>query len=388
MQFRRFVRSNPTVSALGFGCMRLPTMDQSPLSGNVNEAESIRMIRRAIDGGVNYFDTAYPYHMGNSETVLGKALKDGYRNKVCLATKSPTWLLNSTEDFDKFLGEQLQRLQTDHIDCYLFHGLDLKRWENTVLKLNLLERAESALLDGRIRNLGFSFHDNYAAFEKIVGGYKGWDFCQIQYNYMDTENQAGSQGLKYAASKGLAVVVMEPLLGGRLATPPEPIRAIFDNYPKQSSPVDWALQWLWNQPEVSVVLSGMGTMSQVEANLRSADRSGAHSLAHDDLEMIEGVRLRLREKIPIPCTKCGYCVPCPHDVNIPRNFELYNDGFIYDNVTFPRLAYLRFMPEKERAHACVECRECLDKCPQKIAIPDWLPKVHGVLGEGKDFAAV
>ncbi len=388
MQFRKFGRHDFTVSALGFGCMRLPTHDGNPTSGNVDEAESIRMIRLAIDRGVTYVDTAYAYHGGHSETVTGKALKAGYRDRVMLATKAPMWLIRKTEDFDRFLNEQLTKLQTDRIDCYLFHALNRKTWEGSVLKLGLLQRAEAAVRDGRIRRIGFSFHDGPEAFRQIIDGYSRWDLCQIQYNYLDVENQAGTEGLKHAASRGLAVVVMEPLLGGRLANPPDPVRGLFNQAPRRSaSAADWAFQWLWTQPEVSTVLSGMSAMRQVEENLRSAEASGVGSLTSGDMELIGKVRQAYRSMHPIPCTRCGYCMPCPHGVEIPRNFELYNDGSIHRNAGIPRFYYSAFMPEAERAAACVQCGECLEKCPQTIDIPGWMPKVHGVLGGGEDYPA-
>ena len=264
MQFRNFGKLDWKVSALGFGCMRFPTTDGERLSPNIIEDEAVRMIHHAIDNGVNYLDTAYPYHGGQSEIVVGKALQGGYREKVKLATKLPVWMVESPADFDRFLDEQLQKLQTDHIDFYLLHALSKGRWQDIVLKHNLLDKAAEALADGRIRHLGFSFHDDYAGFEEIVNGSELWSFCQIQYNYMDTENQAGTRGLKLAASKGLAVVIMEPLLGGRLADPPKDIREAMERFPVQRTPAEWALQWLWDQPEVSVVLSGMSTMAQVE----------------------------------------------------------------------------------------------------------------------------
>ncbi|MBP7332843.1 MAG: aldo/keto reductase, partial [Firmicutes bacterium] len=284
MQYRRFGSLDWQASALGFGCMRLPTVDGKALSGNIDEAESIQMIRFAIDRGVNYVDTAYPYHEKNSEIVTGKALKDGYRGKVRLATKSPVWSIKKTEDFDLFLNEQLKKLQTDYIDFYLFHGLDKKRWDNVVIKMNLLEKAESAQRDGKIGYIGFSFHDRYDVFQEIIDGYNGWTFCQIQYNYMNTEHQAGARGLRYAASKGLAVVIMEPLLGGRLANPPAPVLNVFKKTGK--TPVDSALQWVWNQPEVSLLLSGMHTMRQVEENIASADTSGINAMGPEELAVI------------------------------------------------------------------------------------------------------
>ena len=383
MQYRRFGKLGTEVSALGFGCMRLPTRDGIPQSENIDESETIRMIRHAVDQGVNYIDTAYPYHNGRSEVVTGKALQDGYRSKVMLATKSPVWQIAKPSDFDTYLGEQLARLGTDHIDVYLFHALGTERWERIVLKHNLLERAEAAVKDGRIGHIGFSFHDKADVFKRIVDGYGGWSMCQIQYNYMDTENQAGTQGLKYAASQGIAVVVMEPLLGGRLAVPPQAAADIFRASGSGWSPAEWALQWTWDQAEVSTVLSGMKAMAEVEENLRAAGRSGIGSLDADDMVVFEGARKILRERAPVPCTQCGYCRPCPSGVNIPRNFELYNDCVIYDDPAIPRAVYARFMPEGERAGACTSCRECEEKCPQRIAISEYMPEVHAVLGKSQ-----
>ncbi len=383
MKYRKFGKLDWKVSALGFGCMRLPTIKVEPSGERVDEDEAIRMIRSAIDQGVNYIDTAYPYHEGTSEVVLGKALKDGYGRRVRVATKSPMWLIKKAEDFDTYLDEQLKRLQTDHVDFYLFHGLNGKRWRDVVLKFDLLKSAEAAIKDGRIRHLGFSFHDDFDAFKEIVDGYDSWSFCQIQYNYMDVENQAGTKGLKYAASKGLAVVVMEPLLGGRLSNPPKPVKKLLEQGGKGRSPSDLALQWIWSQPEVSVILSGMTTMGQVEGNIRSADMSGIGSIGKDDLELIDRVRAKYREKIPISCTHCGYCMPCPNGVDIPSNFELYNNGFIHDDMKTSRTTYSRFFEEKERAGACKQCKECEEKCPQKLPISELMTKVHASLSGSK-----
>lgn len=386
LKFRKFGRLDWKASALGFGCMRLPTLDGDPSGEKVDEEESKRMIRSAIDRGVNYIDTAYPYHNGRSEVVLGRVLKDGYREKVRLATKSPTWLIKEEKDFDKYLNEQLERLQTDHVDFYLFHGLGRKRWHDVVLKFDLLRRAEAAVKDGRVRHIGFSFHDDFDSFKEIADGYDGWTFCQIQYNYMDTENQAGTKGLKYAAENGLAVVVMEPLLGGRLANPPQAVREAIDSGGKGRSPADLALQWIWNQPEVSVILSGMSTMEQVEQNIVSAGRSGPGTLGKGDSELIERVKAKYLERAPIPCTKCGYCMPCPNEVDIPGNFELYNNGIMHDDMRASHNTYTRFMGEKERASACLQCKECEEKCPQKIAISELMPKVHASLAEDRPGA--
>lgn len=384
MKYRKLGKLDCMVSALGFGAMRLPTdgnlLESDRLSGNIVETEAIRMLRFAIDRGVNYVDTAYGYHNGNSEIVTGKALKDGYRDKVMLATKSPTWLIKKTEDFERLLDEQLNKLQTDRIDFYLLHSLSGNSWRNVTLRLNILERAEAAKQAGKIKHLGFSFHDKEDAFIEIVDGYDKWDFCQIQYNYMDIDNQAGVKGLKYAAAKGLGVIIMEPLLGGRLANPPADVREIFEGSATKRSPSEWALGWLWNQPEVSLVLSGMSSMRQVEENIAAAGRAEAWLFGPEELEVIERVRRKYQERSAIPCTGCSYCMPCPNEVNIPRNFELYNGSVIHDDVSASRTTYNNFFAERNRAGSCVQCRICEEKCPQRIPISEWMPNVHNALG--------
>jgi predicted aldo/keto reductase-like oxidoreductase len=380
MQYRQFGKLDWKVSALGFGCMRLPT--QGGDSKDIDEPEATRMLRHAIDQGLNYVDTAYPYHGGNSELFVGRALQDGYREQVKLATKLPCWKVKANEDFDRYLDEQLEKLQTDHIDFYLLHALNKDSWQK-MRDLEVLKRAEGALADGRIRYLGFSFHDEYEVFEEIVDAYD-WTFCQIQYNYMDVENQAGTKGLKHAAAKGLAVVIMEPLLGGKLVNPPDPIQALWDGTPARRAPADWALQWLWNQLEVSVVLSGMSAMQHVEENLASAGVSGTGTLTSDELALFDQVRKKYDELCPIPCTKCGYCMPCPNGVDIPRNFAAYNEGVMYDKPDKAREGY-KWIDEEKRASACIQCRECEEKCPQSILISEWMPIVHQVLGEGQPY---
>jgi predicted aldo/keto reductase-like oxidoreductase len=383
MKYRRFGRLDWKTSALGFGCMRLPTIGGE--SANIDEPEATRMLHYAIDRGLNYVDTAYPYHSGNSEHFVGRALQGGYRDKVKLATKLPCWLVEAPGDFDKYLNEQLEKLQTDHIDFYLLHSLGEKNWHK-MRDLDVLEWSERAIADGRIGHIGFSFHDKYEVFQEIVDAYERWTFCQIQYNYMDIENQAGTKGLQYAASKGMAVVIMEPLLGGKLVDPPDPIQVIWEAAPVKRQAADWALQWLWNQPEVSVVLSGMSAMQHVEENVASADRSGVNVLTGEELALFDHVRARYDELCPIPCTKCGYCMPCPNGVDIPRNFAVYNEGMMYDKPDAARGGY-KWISEEARASACIQCRECEDKCPQSIPISEYMPVVHEVLGEGKLYEA-
>ncbi|HOQ06918.1 MAG TPA: aldo/keto reductase [Clostridiales bacterium] len=385
MKYRPFGKLDFKVSALGFGAMRLPTRQiQGPgnrFDSSIDEPEAIRMIRHAIDMGVNYIDTAYGYHGGQSEILVGKALGDGYRSRTALATKSPVWLIKEPADFDRLLDEQLGKLQTDYIDFYLLHSLNGHAWENTILKHNLLDRMEAARKAGKIKYMGFSFHGDYDSFVKIADGFDKWDFCQIQYNYMDIENQAGMKGLKYAASKGLAVVIMEPLLGGRLANPPKDVRAIMEEADPVRSPAGWALDWLWSQPEVSVVLSGMSTMRQVEENIALADKSEIGKFGRNELDVIEKVRKKYRERTAIPCTGCEYCVPCPNSVAIPRNFSIYNDGVMHDDMEGARLTYNNFFSRENHADNCVRCGACEEKCPQAIAIMDWLEKVDKALGK-------
>lgn len=381
MRYRDFGRTGWMTSALGFGCMRLPTTDGKPMSARIDRKKATHMLRYAIDRGVNYIDTAYGYHGGRSEGFVASALRRGHRDRVRIATKSPVWLIRKQRDFDKYLGEQLERLKTGHIDLYLFHALNEKSWREKVVKLGLLERAERAIDDGRIGLLGFSFHDSCRAFKHIIDGYDGWSFCQIQYNYLDTVSQAGTTGLKYAASKGLGVVIMEPLLGGRLATPPRPITDILRSQRIRRTPADLALQWIWNQPEVSVILSGMNTLAQVRQNIVSADKSGVGTLGRRELYTIGRIQRKYSEISPVPCTRCGYCMPCPNGVHIPSNFEIYIDGVVNDDLKGARRAYERFINPKQRASSCVGCGRCERRCPQGISISEWMPRIHSELGK-------
>lgn len=380
MQYRAFGRTGWQASALGFGCMRLPTIGEQR---DINEPEALRMVRYAIDHGVNYLDSGYGYHNGNSEKFLGRALQDGYRAKVWLATKLPCWAVKEAGDFDRLLNEQLERLQTDYLDVYLLHGLAKERW-TAVHDLGILAWAERAMAAGRFRRFGFSFHDKVDVFKEIIDAFDGWAMCQIQYNFMNEEDQAGTKGVEYAASKGLAVVAMEPILGGRLANPPEVVKALWASAETQRRPAEWALQWLWNKPEIAIALSGMSTMEQVEQNVAAAERSRVGSLTDEELSLVAQVRTKYRDLCPIPCTECRYCMPCPNGVDIPRNFGLYNNGVMY-NVADESRRWYTHLKEEARAKACIQCRECEPKCPQKIEIGEWMQTVHSVLGEGQPF---
>lgn len=375
MQYRKFGKLDFQVSALGFGTMRLPCLDNQ--GNNINLNEAAKMIHYAIDHGVNYIDTAYPYHEGFSETAVGQILKQAtYRSKVKIATKQPIWLIQEPGDADKFLNEQLEKLETDHIDFYLFHALFTERWKS-VNDFRLLEWAEKAIQQGKIGHIGFSIHDGFDLFKEVVDAYDKWDFCQIQYNYVNEDVQVGTEGLKYAADKGLAVVVMEPLLGGTLANPPANIQEAFAR--ENADPVDIALRWLWDKPEVSCVLSGMSNMEQVEHNIEIANRSGIHTLKeHENLLVKEVLELH-KANSPVPCTKCKYCMPCPNGVNIPYNIELYNEAKVHNKYDLSKPLYNWHIPEANKAAMCTQCGLCEDKCPQKIAISQWMPKIHSEL---------
>jgi len=397
LKYRDFGKTGFQASALGFGVMRLPSM-KNPLDPRVDEKEAIRMIRRAIDLGVNYIDTAWPYHLGNSEKILGKALQDGYREKVFLVTKLPMFRVSRKEDFDKYFQVQLERLQTGYVDAYLFHGLNAGNFKK-VESLNLIEDMERERTAGRIRNIGFSFHDTLPVFKRIIDSYD-WDMTMIQYNYLDTTNQAGEEGLRYAHEKGIAVTVMEPLKGGMLAHPPKEARKILNGAPIKRTPVDWALQYLWNLPEVAVVLSGMSSLEQLEQNLKSAEGSGVGSLTEEENRAIDSIIDIYREKILVPCTACQYCMPCPAGVNIPENFALANTAnqialgpLNWVMKLGARSKYRKLADTKAklnpkvlngRATLCIDCGQCVPLCPQSIAIPEDLKKVQQFLGKNRN----
>lgn len=382
MQYRTFGKLGWQPSALGFGCMRLPIIGDD--SAKIDQDQTTQMIHTAIDAGVNYFDTAYVYHGGNSEVALGIGLQGGLRDKVRIATKLPVFNVKDTGDFDRMLDEQLVRLQTDTIDFYLLHSLDAFKWQK-VLDLGLLKEAEDALADGRIQHLGFSFHDSLPVFKTIVDDYNHWDFCQIQYNFIDVEYQAGLTGLKYAAEKGLAVVIMEPLRGGKLASEIPAAQALWDTSPVKRSPVDWALQWLWSQPEVSLVLSGMSNLQQVKDNIVSAANSQVGLLNQAENALVDQVRQTMLGLAPVDCTRCEYCLPCPQGVNIPRVFDYYNRVAVYNDLEGTREGYRTFVDDEQKASNCIQCEECLPKCPQNLPISDWMPVIDGVFMNGQPF---
>jgi predicted aldo/keto reductase-like oxidoreductase len=382
MQYRIVPKNGDKLSALGFGAMRLPLK-----GAKIDEERVIKQIRMAIDAGVNYVDTAPPYHEGQSEVVVGKALKDGYREKVKVATKLTPFLLNKAEDMEKMLNLQLQKLQTDHIDYYLLHGLEEAFWAK-MQGFGAIKFLHKAKAEGKVVNECFSFHGSAQVFKEIVDA-NDWAMCQIQYNFLDENLQAGTAGMKYAAKQKLAVVVMEPLRGGALSSnvPKEAQQIYADANPKRS-PAEWALRWVWNHPEVTVVLSGMNEEAQVAENLKVAETALPNSMQPAELAVIQKVANAYRRLTKVPCTGCQYCMPCPQDVNIPRNFSIYNDFCMFGEEEKARGMYAFALMggltgKRSDAALCKECGQCVERCPQHIDIPEQLKAVYGALGGPK-----
>ena len=362
MQYRQFGNTDIKTSILGFGMMRMPKKGD----GSFDEKWTIDTLRYAIDQGLTYVDTAYAY--GESERITGLALQDGYREKVTLATKIPMGRMTCPEDFEKILNEQLQRLQTDHIDMFLLHALNRDSWEKA-REFNVIAHAEQAITEGKIRHLGFSFHDDLDTFRQILNGYDKWAFCQIQLNYMDVSYQAGLQGLQEAYEKGLAVVIMEPLRGGTLASVPEDVAAMLPG-----KPVESALGFLWDRKEVSVVLSGMSSLEQVQENLTLADAARVGMLTEEEKQQILNAGDRMRQALNIPCTGCDYCNVCPQGIAIPKIFTIRNQMRLDGDHVGAQEAY-KALGDQDAA-SCIGCGACAQVCPQHIDLPEKLKKIH------------
>jgi predicted aldo/keto reductase-like oxidoreductase len=373
MKYRDFGTQNWKVSALGFGCTQLPLQDGESDIAKVDEAAAIGLIRHAIDCGINYIDTAYTYHGGQSEVVVGKALRDGYRERVRLATKLPAWILDRPEDFDRFLGGQLGRLQTDFVDCFLFQALNGTDWRETVLRYGLLEKAAAALRDGRIRHLGFSFHGRLSEFEEILSGSDLWSLCQFQYNYANPQAQAL---IRLAADCGLAVVAMGALLGGAIADPPLEVRQLIEEFPLHRTPSEWALHWLWDQPEISTVLSSVQSVPQFDGQFHVARQSRIHCFGTKDQVLIGDLRGAYKARSAIPCTYCGDCMPCPSGLDVPANLTLVNQAKVFASAVSARIEYINAFDPRLRADRCSFCGVCEEHCPEKIAICDWIAQAN------------
>lgn len=385
MLYRKMPKINEELSILGFGCMRLPTNKD----GSIAQKRAIEQIRYGIDHGINYLDTAWPYHGGQSEPLVGEALGSGYREKVKIATKLPSWMVKDRPDMDVYLDKQLELLKTDCIDFYLIHNLNGFMWDNLKTK-DIFDFIDNAKASGRIRYAGFSFHGHIADFKTIVDDYD-WEFCQIQYNYLDEYHQAGREGLEYAASKDLGLIIMEGLRGGNLGipVPPAEIAAIWDSAQQKRTPVEWALRWIWDHPEVTVVLSGMNEEAHIEENLRIAEKAMPDSLSKSEKEIVQRVSKTYKQLMKVNCTGCEYCKPCPEGVNIPAAFEILNKLHLFKNEEEAKFMYAvrcsGIFTDGDYGYAtqCVQCGECIEKCPQQIDIPTVLEEVVADLEDEK-----
>jgi predicted aldo/keto reductase-like oxidoreductase len=381
MIYRPFGKTGIKLSQLGFGCMRFPLTEQFDPT-KIDEAQATEMLHYAIAHGVNYFDTAYPYHRETSERFVGKALRGGYREKIYLATKAPMWLVTCKGDMQKYFDEQCKRLQTDMIDMYLLHSLGTSSWK-TVAECDIFSFFEAMINKGRIRYTGFSFHDELPLFKEIVDAYP-WTLCLIHLNYVDDDYQAGLGGLAYAHSKGLAVMIMEPLRGGKLArNVPDDIKRIIAQTGRAQTPAEFALRWVLNRPDVSCVLSGMSSREQVKENIRFASEEHINTITPEEMELYAQARALYRTRTKVNCTQCGYCLPCPQKVAIPFILELYNDACVYDAYDNSQWMYEVFVKPESRADQCTECRECEEKCPQKIPIAECMKQAHEMLSQGE-----
>ena len=355
------------VSLLGLGCMRFA----SKPGGGIDTEAAVNMIRSAIDSGITYVDTAYMYHGGESEKILGQALKDGYREKVLVADKMPPWYLNKKADLDRIFDEQLERLGLDCIDVYLIHDIHDSTWVTTK-KYDVLGFMEKKRAEGKIKYIGFSYHDDPELFEEVIDAYP-WDLCQIQYNYLDEDFQAGRRGLEYARSKGVPVVIMEPLKGGKLAggLPSEP-EALWAQMSEKRQPVDWAFSWLADQPGILTILSGMSDKDQAEHNIKLFGEMKPGCMSEEDMLIMSGVRKILQGLTVYDCTKCQYCMPCPVGLNIPKLIDFYNQYRIFGDSPAMRESYEWIKPDIPSN--CVTCKKCEKLCPQHLHISEAMAK--------------
>ena len=360
MEYRKFEKLGVSPSLLGFGCMRFPLNPD----GSICEEEAEKMVDTAIQAGVTYIDTAYPYHNGDSEPFLGRILNKYNRKDYFLATKLPIWNVKTLDDAKRLFDEQLQRLDTEYVDFYLLHCLDKEKWQ-TVLDLNLIPYFEELKAQGKIRFFGFSFHDDFEVFEQIAT-YRKWDFCQIQYNYVDTDIQAGDKGYALTESLGIPLVIMEPVKGGSLSFLPDDIAASLKAERPDSSISSWALRWVASKPNVKVVLSGMSTMEQVEDNLHTFGKF--EPLTEKETNLIAKTADNIKKRTKNGCTGCAYCMPCPFGVDIPKNFRIWNELSMYGNKEKAKQAFFHDLNSAARADQCQKCGKCETVCPQGISI--------------------
>ncbi len=371
MKYRKFGKLGIERSAFGVGCMRFPKKKDENGTETVDMELAKKIVYTAIEGGVNYIDTAYVYSDGQAEKILGEILDGGRRERVSIATKLPIWEVKEYDDMPRIFETELKALRTDHIDFYLVHCLGREQWRR-LEALGITRFLDSLKASGKIKYACFSFHDSYDAFEEILGAYD-WDMCQIQFNYMDIDNQAGLRGLELAGSKNIPVVIMEGLLGGKLADVPESVRAVFDSYPEKRSPAEWGFRWLCNFPQVATVLSGVTDVEMTRQNLEIFDKADVGIMSREELDIVARAREEYKKRMKIECTGCRYCMPCPRDVDIPGIFSTWNGAFKYsDDVSGNRHYIEKIKAGGHGADKCVSCRLCMRKCPQGFDIPDML----------------
>ena len=376
MKYREFGKLGIKGSAFGLGCMRF----NGQASGDtiIDEQKAISLIRRAIDGGVTYLDTAYVYLDRTSEIVLGKALRDGYRDRVTIATKMPMEYVHNREEMQALLDEELKKLQTDHIDFYLMHGINREKWEY-FKSIGADQFFEDMKRAGKIRYKCFSFHGSYEDFEYVIQDYD-WDMVQIQYNFMDVENQAGTKGLELAGRLGIPVVIMEGLLGGRLAKAPDNVQALYDAFPVKRTPVEWAFRWLCNHPQIATVLSGCNEAEQIDDNLRIFDTVEPNIMSEDELKLMDDVRAAYVSRTKIGCTACRYCMPCPGGVDIPGVFAAWNNMSLYGTDPKQDWNMQQIRANDAGADRCLACGACQRACPQHLPIIDSLQRAWDEMG--------
>ncbi len=385
MKKRKLGHRGPEVSALGFGCMRLPVK-----GGCINRPAASAMFEKAIDSGVNYFDTAWLYHNGESESFIADTITGSRRDEVIIADKMPSWLIKDSADLDKYFDLQRKKLKSSRIEVYLIHGLNSERWI-TIQKTGVLDWLARKKETGEIAYTGFSFHDDYSCFETIIDAWD-WDICQIQYNFMNTDYQAGIKGLIRAYDRGIGVISMEPLLGGKLVTAPKPVKEVWLKSGHQDwNPVERALRWLWDQKQIGMVLSGMNSMEHVNDNVRIASDAETGAFSVFEKNLYQEARAAYQSLQAINCTACDYCKPCPRGVDIPWNFNLYNRAVMYENLEASRKGYSWMQKSYEmgiskidtRGIHCISCGDCMPKCPQNLNIASLMPEIAAVLGGEK-----
>ena len=376
MQYVPFGPHGFSVSRLGFGCMRLPVKKVEDDQYRIDRETAISMIRRGIDGGITYVDTAYPYHGGESEIVVGLALKNGYREKVTLTTKLPIWAVNEEKDMNRLLDEQLKKLDVPSVDFYLLHAMSRDRLDK-MQAFHYQDFCREALSDGRVKHIGFSFHDDKETFFKILNDWDGWGLAQIQFNYLDDQEQATVEGLREAGRRSIPIVVMEPLRGGALANPPANVKELMDKSEVKRSPVEWAFAYVADYPEVATILSGMSTPEQLEDNLRIFDTLTVGGMTDKDRQFAKELKQAYLSRMPVKCTACQYCQPCPQDVHIPDIFQAYNNAKMFDRPGQFVRSYARLEEKGFDASHCVQCGACESACPQHLFIIDWLQRIDG-----------